>query len=390
MPKHSGLFIFIGIIIFVKKILRKAGFPLFYLSIFGFSFASRSDGMLLSYISMGLMLAAMVLVVASAFIAPDKEDAEGGAGAPAAPAPAREPSFPPPTGIDVASAVPPWVYIVGAVISAAGAVVFFTGPDGMNQSNVISFSLIPGGILYILGATFFYGDPADRRNILRGAVALVSGLVIIGGFMALVFIAAGAFDPGQGKPYGILASVLILVGMGGAYYGLKYQQSAEGRAIGRELGFVDADGGERDDVYDSKGVIDGLETLFNVEQTGPGKNSRAFFRLDVLCRCQNSQGLKLSVRPEGPLGVSFGSLPRLPEVPYWDFYVVRCDQPETAMRLLPEARKGSNIFNDEAGFLEMTLDGSGFKFTFRTEGYAGTAYVRRVLQETSRLASLFH
>jgi hypothetical protein len=191
----------------------------------------------------------------------------------------------------------------------------------------------------------------------------------------------------------ILCAVLILAGMAGAYYGIKYQQSAEGRAIGREMGFVDADGGACDGIYDSKGLMNGVETLFNVEQSSAAKNSPAHFTLEVLCRCSNTRGLKLSARPEGllgPLGLSFGSLPRLPDVPYWDFYDVRCDQSAPALRLLPPVRSGNNIFNDEAGFLGMALDGNEFKFTFGLEGYAGTAYVRRVLQETSHLASLFH
>jgi hypothetical protein len=374
------------------KFLKKLGFPLLFASIIGFKLAASHGGMALYYVSGGLMIAGGLLIVASVFIRPDEEGPVPGL--PPAPAAESGLSFPLSAGIDVPNPVPNTVYIAGGLASAAGALVFFTGPDGVNRTSVISFALIPGGILYILGATFFYGDPADRRNILRGAAALISFLMIFGGIMTFVFIAAGAFDQGRGRPYAVLAVFSILLGMWGAYYGMKYQQSAEGRAIGRKLGFTDADGAvSSDGAYDSKGVMNGVETLFNVEPQSGGRNSPPFFTLEVLCRCSNTRGVALSVRPEGFLGklaISFNSLPRLPGVPYWDFYEVRCDRPDFAQDILAEARHGDNIFNDKAGFLEMSLEGSDFKFAFRSEGYADTAYVYRVLQETSKLASLFH
>lgn len=338
------------------------------------------------------MIAGILLVVGSIFIRSGGD--EPAAFPPSAPAAGSDLSFPLSAGIDVPGRVPNWVYIAGGLASAAGALFFFTGPNGVSRRSVISFALMPGGILYILGATFFYGDPADRRNILRGALALVSFLMIVTGIMTFVFIAAGAFDQGQGRPYAILAVFSIILGMCGAYYGMKYQQSAEGRAIGRKLGFSDADGEvSSDGAYDSKGVMNGVETLFNVEPQSGGRNSPPYFTLEVLCRCPNSRGVALSVRPEGflgPLRISFGSLPRLPGVPYWDFYEVRCDRPESAQNILAEARREKNVFNDKDGFLEMSLEESSFKFTFRSEGYADTAYVYRVLQETSKLASQFH
>lgn len=338
------------------------------------------------------MIAGILLVVGSILIR--SGDDEPAAPPPSAPAAGSDLSFPLSAGIDVPNRVPGWIYIAGGLASAAGVLVFFTGSNGVSQRSVISFALIPGGILYILGASFFYGDPADRRNILRGAVGLISFLMIVAGIMTFVFIAAGAFDPGQGRPYAVLAAFAIILGIGGAYYGMKYQQSAEGREIGRKLGFLDADGEvSSDGAYDSKGVMNGVETLFNVEPQSGGRNSPPYFTLEVLCRCPNTRGVALSVRPEsflGPLGISFGSMPRLPGLPYWDFYEVRCNRPESAQSLLSEARRGENVFNNKAGFLEMSLQESAFKFTFRTEGYADTAYVYRVLQETSRLASFFH
>ncbi len=301
-------------------------------------------------------------------------------------------SFPSPSPARVSKPIPLWVYIAGLLASFAGAEGFSCAPEGLNLPNVLSLALIPGGLAFIFGAALYYGDSAERRNARRGAGALLSWFLMGGGAMLFVFIKAGAFAPGQGRFYGALAGFLFAAGMAGFYFGLKYQQSAEGRDIGRELGFSDADGGISDGFYDSKGVINGLAALFKIEhETGYG-NVPAHFMLEVLCRCPNSLGAKLSVKPEGvpgSLGLSFASLPRVPDVPYWDFYNVHSDQPEAVLRLLPEARRKSNVFNDKTGFLGMSLEGSEFKFTFELKGYPETDYVRRVLQETSGLASRF-
>jgi hypothetical protein len=381
------------------KLLKKAGFPLLLLSIAGFNIAPRFQGEAVFNLSLVVMVLGGILLVASPFLRGGDDGAQEPAAAPPAPPASRagalssgsasyEP-LPRPSGVEVSDFVPPWAVLAGGLASAAGALAFFAGPNGVSPYTVISFSLMPGGVMFILGAYFFYGSPATRRNIVRGGLALLSFLLIVGAIFLGVFIAAEAFAPENSAKLGLLAVVLLVFGMVGAYLGVRYQQSAEGRTIGRELGFVDASGGGPDGIYDSKGVMNGLEVLFNVEQGSPGKRSPAVFRLEVLCRCPNVSGVRLSARPEGLIVIALGSLPRVPDVPRWDFYDVRCEPAEAALRLLPEARRGVNVFSDEAGFESMSLEGSEFKFVFSLQGYIGTAYTRRVLQETSLLASRF-
>ena len=380
------------------KLLKKAGFPLLLLSIAGFNIASRFQGEAVFNISLAVMVLGGVLLIASPFIGSGDDEASLPAAVPpppgpragrsAAAGPAGEP-IPRPSGVAVPDFVPTWAALTGGLASAAGLLAFFAGPNGVNTYTVVSFSLIPGGVLFILGAFFFYGSPATRRNIVRGALALFSFLLIVGAIFMGVLIAAEAFAPENNAKFGLLAAAMLVSGMIGTYLGVRYQQSAEGRTIGRELGFVDASGGGPDGIYDSKGVMNGVEVLFNVEQGSPGKHSPAVFRLEVLCRCPNISGVRLSARPEGLIPVPFGALPRVPDVPRWDFYDVRCEPQEAALRLLPEARRGVSVFSEEAGFESMSLEGSEFKFMFSLQGYIGTAYTRRVLREVSLLASRF-
>ncbi len=380
------------------KLLRKAGFPLLLLSVAGFNIASRFQGEAVFNLSLAVMVLGGILLVASPFIGSGGDGGGLPAEVPPPPGPRAGPGFtesvsgapiPHPSGVEVSDFVPAWAVLTGGLASAVGLLAFFVGPNGVNAYTVTSFSLIPGGVLFILGAYFFYGSPATRRNIVRGALALLAFLLIVGAIFLGVLIAAEAFAPENNAKFGFLAVALLLFGMVGAYLGVRYQQSAEGRTIGRELGFVDASGGGPDGVYDSKGVMNGVEVLFNVEQGSPGKHSPPVFRLEALCRCSNVPGVKLSVKPEGLIAVSLGSLPRVPDVPRWDFFDVRCNLPEAALRLLPEARKGVTVFSEGAGFESMLLEGSEFKFVFGLQGYIGTDYTRRVLQEVSHLASRF-
>lgn len=143
-------------------------------------------------------------------------------------------------------------------------------------------------------------------------------------------------------------------------------------------------------IHDSKGSMNGVEVLFNIEQTRPYRGAGAHFRLDVLCRCVNTAAVELRVKPEGALGLSMSSLQRVPDAPYWDYFGVRCNWPDTALQFLPAARKQKNVFNDRDGFRELSLDGEGFKALFVSDGYANAFFVKRVLEEVSLLASKFN
>ena len=301
----------------------------------------------------------------------------------------KEPAIAP-AGIEIKSTIPVFVQITGGLL-ALGVIyrhLLLEKPDPRD------LLLLPAGAVVVIAGQFIYGDSVCRRNIARYAVALVSSLAIIGAIMTGVFIAAGAFDPPQIKTYAGLAVAAFFAGCAGAYYGLKYQQSQEGVAIGRELGFSDADSGPTaaDGFYDSKGRLNGVETLFNIEQVPAYKNTPARFTLEVLCRCANPMGVKLEIRPRGIISgvVGLSTLPKLRLAPAWERYVVRCDQEQAALKPLAEAKNGDDVFTDAAGFSGLELSGTEFKAVFRLEGYVGTAYVKRVLEGVTRLASCFN
>ncbi|MCX5786416.1 MAG: hypothetical protein NTX59_12080 [Elusimicrobia bacterium] len=69
---------------------------------------------------------------------------------------------------------------------------------------------------------------------------------------------------------------------------------------------------------------------------------------------------------------------------------MRCNLAQAVIQPLTEARRGNNIFIDQAGFSRLKLSGNEFRFFFQREGYIGTAYVKRILEEVTRLASLFN
>jgi hypothetical protein len=297
-------------------------------------------------------------------------------------------SQPPPAKDDV----PDWVLIVSVVMALAGGVLYLLGPNGVSVRTVTTFCMMPGGLVFYLIAKVIYGGAAARWNVLRSGLAFVGLGLIFAGFMTWVLVLAGNFAPGVKLFYQLAGVAALLGGIALAYYGIKYQQSSEGLAIGRELGFTEADGGVfgADGVYDAKGAVNGVEVLFNVEQEERYKHSPAHFRLEVLCRCANPRGARLEVSPEGFLDVNLSGLPKLTPPAGWDNYNVMSDSPDVVLGPLAAVKAGESVFSGQAGFSKMKLDGGNFEFVFEMEGHAGTAYVRRVLQEVSRLAAAFN
>ena len=290
--------------------------------------------------------------------------------------------------------VPTRIYIAGALASVAGTAAYLLAPKGTSARTVIPCVMMIGGVLFILAARVFYGDAVVRRNAAREVVSIISFLLMMGGLYSVGLTLYGVFDAASGKRYLVLGTCGVLVGIAGLYYRMKYHQDREAVAIGRRLGFADVDTGPAspDTFYDSKGVINGMEVLFKLEQTGgSGTNYLSGFTLEVLCRCANPLGVRLKVHPEGFLGstLSFSSLPKVPSIPYWDFYEVRSNLPDSILKPLSEARNKKSIFTEEAGFSGMSLDEKGFKFIFLKEGSVSMAYVKKVIEATARLASAF-
>lgn len=386
------------------KLIKKAGFPLLLLSVPLFKFSGQFGPYADAAYKAGLavMVLGGLLLVVSPFLGRENDEQEP-APPPSPPPAARAPSvtaraageapgelledFVP---YDEASTrVPGWMLWAGALVSLAGGLAWFNGPNGVSPYTLTTFSMMIGGVLFIMGAHFVYSGGAEKRNMLRGALAVFSYLLMFGGIMTGVLTAAGAFDEGAERPWLAAGAAALALGAWGVYYGLRYQQSREGLYIGRKLGFQEASGGGQDGHYDAKGVVNGVETLFDVTQTYPYKRSPASFRLEILCRCRNTAGVRLLARPAGLLNVSFSSLPRVEGVRGWEGFDVRCDQPEAALRLLPAAGSGRDVFGEGGGFCELSLEGGEFKFLFSRDGYVGPAYVSRVLREVSRLAALF-
>ena len=281
---------------------------------------------------------------------------------------------------------PESISVAGGLISISGVVLFFI--FGMNSFNVFTIAglvLMAGGMLLILSGKILFGDKIARFNLKCKGAEVLSLFLMVGGMILGILVYVGAFDQ-KGGP-GAVAAALLIAGAYGFYYGETRRKDEESLSIGKDMGFKTTATSGSEARYDSKGVMNGVEVLINLEQGEPSRGSPACFVLEILCRCRNTQGVRLEVTPKILPGISFGTVPLIPSVPYWDFYDIRCDQLLEALRLLPDARQGDNVFTDERGFSGMSLKGSEFKFVFNHEGYADTFYVQRVAEEVSRLAS---
>jgi len=101
--------------------------------------------------------------------------------------------------------------------------------------------------------------------------------------------------------------------------------------------------------------------------------------------------VRLEVRLERLFGCIPGlsSLPKVPAVPYWDYYEIHSNQPDAVLKPLSEAGGKNNIFTEAMGFFGMSLDKKSFKFTFHKGSSINTGYVKSILEAASRLAVAF-
>ncbi len=336
-----------------------------------------------------------LLLTAISFLTAPPEEKPAGQGAKDAPGGHDPLAGLMPIGMQVSfesPAAPGWMLLSAGGAAGFGLVVLFMAPDGNTPVMRLGVSIFFGGLSFMAGAYMAYASAAARRNFWRAFVALGGFLLVVGAIFTGVLIAAGGIE-GPGVPYyGGLGVMALIGGLGAAYYGLKFQQSSEGLAIGRALGFADADGQvSGDGAYDSKGVLNGVETLIDVDQRPGGRRSSPSFTFGVLCRCGNFRGLAVSVRRRGLLSVlpsSDGLLP-VEGLNYWEGYSLRASQPETACKLLSEARAPGDVFNDAAGFEGLTLKDGNMEFTFAGDGYIGLGYAKKVVNEASLFASKF-
>ena len=291
--------------------------------------------------------------------------------------------------------VPRWVYISGALSSAVGTAAWVLAPTRETAATDIPLALMLGGIMLIVAARIIYGDAVVRRNAVRLVIAGISYLLVMGGVLVGGLALYGVFNPPEARTWLECGIAGVILGIPGLYYGIKYHQDRESVAIGRELGFTDADSGPTspDGAYDSKGVMNGMEVLFNIEPSS-GREPSSFL-LEVLCRCANPSGVLLELRPVSSAHLTLNpfSLPKLPSVPLWEDYEIRSNMPELVLKPLSEARHEHDVFTAAAGFSGMSLDKEGFKFKFYIDGFvetADSAFIRKILEETSGLAAAFN
>lgn len=260
-------------------------------------------------------------------------------------------------------AAPARVLMPGALAAAAGVLLFFFAAPDTYFLYRLAYAFLVGGFSFMAGGYLAYASPARRRNFSKAALALAGLLLLLGGFGGGVLLAVGAIDsPGPALAAGCAAA--LLAGAAAAYYGVRFQQSSEGLDIGAALGFSEADGrAGGDGIYDAKGVVNGVETLIDVEQTPGGRHSSASFTLTVLCRCRNQKELAFSLRA--------GKEP----------------DPETAEILARLHFSDAGIFSEERGFKRLTLKGGELAAVFGREGYADAVYAKEVVQLVSSLAA---
>lgn len=286
-------------------------------------------------------------------------------GEPAGDKPDSNGAFPLPVPGFPEPAAPARVLVPGALAAALGVLLFFFAAPDTYFLYRLAYAFLVGGFSFMAGGYLAYASPARQRNFARAAIAMAGFLLILAGIFGGVLLAAGAIDsPGPAHAAGCLAA--LAAGMAAAYYGLRYQQSAEGLDIGKALGFAEADGQvDGDGIYDAKGVVNGVETLIDVEQTPGGRHSRASFTVTVLCRCRNHKGLELSLRA--------GTEP----------------DSGTAGILAGLQFSGDGVFNEEYGFRSLTLKGSELVADFGREGYADADYAKELVESTAALAARF-
>lgn len=284
---------------------------------------------------------------------------------PAGEKPASNGAFPLPVPGIPEPAAPARVLIPGALAAALGVLLFFFAAPDTYFLYRFAYAFLVGGFSFMAGGYLAYASPARRRNLARGAVALAGFLLILGGIFGGLLMAAGAMDS-PGPAHAAACLTALAAGMAAAYYGLRFQQSAEGLDIGKALGFEEADGQvDGDGIYDAKGLVNGVETLIDVEQTPGGRNSRPSFTFTVLCRCRNHKGLAFSLRagtePEG----------------------------ETAGILAGLHFSGAGVFSKAHGFKSLTLKGGELTAVFGRDGYADAAYAKEAVESAAAVAARF-
>lgn len=285
---------------------------------------------------------------------------------------------------------------------AAGIIADFAGFKIFPPA--VSWAAGLAGFLTLSGYDFVKNGAINRMNYFRVLVKYLSIVPLMLAAIVLLSLLSGKMTEGK-LPWALACAAFSYLGVLGYSYGSRFHQNLDAVEIGRQLGFSAADSGflSPDWIYDSKGGLNGVETLFNIEVRAAGGSRYSPLRyrhtLEVLCYCANPQGVKLSVRLSGMelFTYRFLSLFRmLLSVPYmaqpagWKGSCsFRCTLPETAAGPLSDAGS-TGIFTDDYGFKEMWLSGTEFKFVFSKKETPWTALrVKAALEAAAGLAARF-
>lgn len=294
--------------------------------------------------------------------------------------------------------------IMAAAFSAlalglAGVIANFNGVE-LNQP--IFWGLALAGFLIFFGYDFAVNGAINRANYFKTALKYFSLLLIGYSALQLAGLALDVYG-GRSAARGLAALALGGLGVLGYYYGSRFHQNLEAVAMGRAFGFVPAESGvfSEDWIYDSRGEMNGVPALFNIEVTasGGGKYSPTEYahKLEVLCRCANPHGIKLRVR-EGWTGLwatvlsmfrALG-LPKMMRPPAWKGRGrFRANIPERAADCIERSRADTEVFTED--FRELWLSGGELKLVFVSANSAwNESRVKRVLAAATRLAAGFN
>jgi hypothetical protein len=288
-------------------------------------------------------------------------------------------------------------------IGVAGLIANFHGYLGHPWLFGVMFG---GGALVIVGHDFLYNGAINRLNYLRVAVKYLSLLFLAGGLMALASFAIKLYIEGASYPLLFAGLAGAYLGALGYYYGSRFYQNLDAVSLGLKIGFEPADSGvfSEDWTYDARGEVNGVCVLFNIDSVCIRRSKysppRYRYDLDILCRCYNPGGIKFQARKPftrlfflRPGALLRGLwLPPMDPPQHWEGsgLLFRSNSAEAAARCLYENSELTYLLGADASFLEMSLKGWDFQFSFSREHQPWSQdSLRSALDGATRLAAAF-
>ena len=303
--------------------------------------------------------------------------------------------------------LPPNVTAVAFFLMLMGIAGLIACFNGIDLNRKVCFGLALAGFLGLFGYDFAANGAINRMNYFKIALKYFSMAVL---FASGAFLLMVIFITCNGAPFTRVLACKVLAALAagylgglGYYYGFRFYQNFDAMEIGSAFGFVPADSGIFSDdwIYDSKGVMNGVETLFNIEVTseGGGRYSRTIYyhKLEVLCYCVNPLGIGLSAGDgwDGLIQWVSTAFRRMKLEPMqapekWkSLGNFRSDLPLKVSENLEKCGADASVFLYD--FKNLSLYRDEFKFVFfRKERPWTEPEVKRILNASTRLAASFN